>query len=71
MDLDLGEALLCAVLDRAPAAFGQVAGSVLGLGLHQDLQLLAVNLRRVLARQETPLHQRNRFQGTAWHNNNV
>lgn len=49
--LDSGEALLRAVLDRAPAALGQVTGAVLGLGLHQDLQLLPFTLHRVLLRQ--------------------
>lgn len=39
--LDSREALLGAVFYRTPAALGQVSGSVLTLGLHQDLQLLS------------------------------
>lgn len=36
-NLDSGESLLCAVFDRTSAALSQIASSVLGLWLHQDL----------------------------------
>lgn len=36
-NLDSGESLLCAVFDRTSAALRQIAGSVLGLWLYEDL----------------------------------
>lgn len=36
-NLDSGESLLCAIFDRTSAALSQIASSVLGLRLHQDL----------------------------------
>lgn len=50
-NLDSGESLLCAVLDRTSAALRQVARSVLGLWLHQDLKLLSITSLGELSRQ--------------------
>lgn len=41
-NLDGGESLLRAVFDGTSAALGQVASSVLGLWLDEDLQLLPI-----------------------------
>ena len=53
-----GEALLGAVFDRPSAALRQVAGPVLRLRLHHNLQLLALPLWWVLHRQNPALLDR-------------
>lgn len=49
--LDSREALLGAVFYRTPAALCQISGSVLTLGLDEDLQLLSFTFLRILATQ--------------------
>lgn len=55
-NLDSGESLLRAIFDRTSAALSQIASSVLGLWLHQDLELLPITPLGELSRQWPTFH---------------